>query len=84
MEIDWYGRGMQYVHFNRGCTREPAENQCIDLTDLLDANIRAKLCTSRSCQPTDGPCNKDLSVTNNFLPITGMRFTFYFVVTSLF
>jgi len=71
MEIDWYGRGMQYVHFNRGCTREPAENQCIDLTDLLDANIRAKLCTSRSCQPTDGPCNKDLSVTNNFLPITG-------------
>ena len=68
MEIDWYGRGMQYVHFNRGCTKEKVENTCIDIGDYIDSNLKAVLCTGESCEPTEGPCNKDLKVTENFYP----------------
>jgi len=68
MEIDWYGRGMQYVHFNRGCTKEKSEGTCVDLTDIIGGTLKAKTCISESCENTNGPCNKDLKVTENFLP----------------
>ena len=76
MEIDWYGRGMQYVHFNRGCTKEKAEGTCIDLTDIIGGTLKARTCVSESCENENGPCNKDLKVTENFVPSKSKKLKF--------
>ena len=77
MEIDWYGRGMQYVHFNRGCSREPSNggsDACVDLTEIIGGTLKSKLCVGKSCEPTNGPCNKELSVADQFLPSSKFHF----------
>ena len=62
---------MQYVHFNRGCTKEKAvggSESCVDLTDIIGGTLKARTCVSESCENEKGPCNKDLKVTEQFYP----------------
>ena len=72
MEIDWYARGKQVVHFQRGCAKQPGPEQCVDIDNV---SIKSRLCThtcSADLEDEEGtvgdPCNGGLEVHQKFAP----------------
>ena len=72
MEIDWYARGKQVVHFQRGCAKQPGPDQCVDIDNN---SIKSRLCTqscSADLEDEEGtvgaPCNSGLEIHQKFAP----------------
>jgi len=78
MEIDWYGRGQQMVHFQRGCSSNPGPDECVEFGDFT--SVKARLCTnacSADLEDEEGtvgsPCNGGLEIHDKFAPESGNK-----------
>ena len=73
MEIDWYARGKQVVHFQRGCAKQPGPDECVEFGDYT--SVKSRLCTqscSADLEDEEGtvgaPCNSGLEIHQKFAP----------------
>ena len=73
MEIDWYARGKQVVHFQRGCAKQPGPDECVEFGD--NTSVKSRLCTqscSADLEDEEGtvgaPCNSGLEIHQKFAP----------------